>query len=343
MRARTYEAGFTLIELLVATVLLGILIASVGPTIRAAFTYMDGVKRSENTVSNQKLASALLSFARNSNDGSLPAPYTGNGVRYGLFNPNDSSAGAALAMELRNTGVPINAINSDSSVVKNARVYQRVAGLQYSMPFYVSTGSQVILTYDVGVIVQTQCPVADACYSSGIPGDSQALTAANVTTWNAEGTDYAPIAFSTLPEQKNMLRLTTGRVNRLTDKLASEFYVRMRQAAANSTTNFFPRPTNAGAPNLAGLNPVANMGCHDGWYRLNAANVNVLSQLGLEPSEYGSTAWGGSIEYCRDYEPTAVNASTANSAPHYAALRINRNLSLALAPTASAADIVITF
>jgi hypothetical protein len=66
-------------------------------------------------------------------------------------------------------------------------------------------------------------------------------------------------------------------------------------------------------------------------------SVNVLAQLGLGALEYGVTAWGGTIQYCRDYDlidsPTNANA---NAQPHYAALRINKSVSLGSIPDATA-------
>ncbi|ALN21996.1 hypothetical protein DW68_025285 (plasmid) [Ectopseudomonas mendocina S5.2] len=348
MRVGTLEKhssrGFTLIELLIAVAVFGVLIVAITPFISMGFQYRELAKRDEHTLNMQKIAGGIMNYARTSNGGRLPAPYTGGSYKSTIYNSGDTSAaGQALSMELRNTGVPVNAINDDNSAVQNVRVYQRVSGLTQAIPFYFSTGTNVTLTYDVGALVQTKCPLSGAC-NTAIPGDSPTMTAANVTTWAPAGEDYGGIVFSTLPEQKAMLRQTTGRLNRLADKLASEFYTRLRLAAANSTNNFFPLPNNAGAPSYVGRNPVVNMGCHNGWYRLSDANVNVLAQIGLDPSEFGVTAWGGAIEYCQDYEPTASGTSTANTAPHYAALRINRSVSLGAAPTGVLAnDVVITF
>lgn len=338
------SAGFTLYELMLSVVLLGIVIVITGPVVALAFTFMDAAKRDENIVNNQRLAGALMSYARNYNNGRIPPPYTGGKVNSGLYNPADTSVnGTQLAMELRNSGVPASAINTDNQAMKNVRVYRVVSGLSYQVPLYFTTGSKVSLTYDVGALVQTRCPSNNPC-NTGTPGTSSPLTSANLTTWIASGTDYGDVVFSTLPEQKNMLRITVSRLNRLADRLASEFYTRQRLAAANSLTNFFPVPNNSGAPNLGGINPVANMGCHNGWYRLNAANVNVLALLGLDPNEFGVTAWGGPIEYCRDYEPTGTSTATENQSPHFAALRINQDLSSGLPPTGLfGADVVVTF
>lgn len=343
MRKRN-QGGFTLLELAIVIVIFGIILYIVGPVINTAFMFYDASKRNEASYDNQQIAGALLSFARNSNAGKLPVPYTGGIINAGVYNPGDVSAtGTALTSELRNSGVPTSQINTDSTAAKNVKAYRLVSNLSYTIPLYYVTGTQVTLTYDVGAIVQTDCAQSDAC-NTGTPGDSPALTASNIGTWAASGDDYGDVVFSTLPVQKDMLALTTGRLNRLTDRLSSEFYTRQRLAAANSTTNFFPLPTNGGAPNYIGRNPVTNMGCHNGWYPLNSALVNILAQIGLDSSEYGVTAWGGSIEYCQDYDPTAVGTGTANTPPHYAALRINKNLSAGAAPTGVAgSDVVITF
>lgn len=332
------QRGFSLIELLIAVIILGAVFAITGPAINGALTMMEGAKRDEVVLNNQKLAGGMMAFARNSNAGRLPAPYTGGGVFSGLYNPADvTAAGQALSLELRNTGVPVNAINSDSAAVENVKVYRRVADLTYTVPMYFTTGTPVTLVYDIGAITQTNCVKAAPC-NTGTPGSSGVMNATNVTTWVPTLPDYGAVMFSTLPEQKNMLRLTTGRINKLSDRLSSEFYTRMRLAAANSTQNFYPT---AAALNLAGANAATNMGCYDGWYRLNAVNVNVLTQLGLDPAEFGVTAWGGAIDYCRDYAPAGGGANTP---PHYAAIRFNRALSSGAAPTGVLANnVVVTF
>ncbi|MCF6783437.1 type II secretion system protein [Stutzerimonas stutzeri] len=337
------QQGFTLIELMITVSILGAIFAITGPIISSAFTMMEGAKRDEVLLNNQKLAAGMMSYARNSNGGRLPPHYTGNGIRYGLYNPEGN---ADLSLELRNTGVPVNAINTDGSALENVKVYQVVSDLDYVMPFYGTTGAPVTLRYDVGSITQTLCAKSGSC-NTGKPGASAVMSKANnnVASWMPTPPDYGAVVFSTLPEQKEMLRLTVARVNRLSDRLTSEFYTRMRLASADSTSNFYPAPSNSGAPNLSGRNPGTNMGCHDGWYTLSATNVNVLAQMGMDRSEYGVTAWGGPIAYCRDYEPGAASTVNAGKAPHYSALRLARNLSSA-ADTASLPEnqvVIITF
>lgn len=331
------QRGFTLIEVMLGVLILGIIAIVCAQFISMALGLYDNTKRQEVNVYNLRIASALKSFARNSNNGRLPAPYTGNGLFSAVYNPADNStAGQALAYELRNTAVPIAQINSDSSLLKNVKAYRVVQGLSYTVPLYFTTGTPVVVTYDVGTLVQTTCAQGNAC-NTGVPGDSAALTASNAATWDASGADYGAVTFSTLPDQKEMLRMTIGRLNRLTDRLASEFYTRQRLSAADSTSNFYPLPTNSGAPNLSGGD--TSTYCYNGWYRLDATNVNILPQLGLDKSEFGVTAWGGPIEYCQDFDPTLAGA---NKAPHYAALRFNGNLTSANVATA-ASSVIVTF
>ncbi len=334
---KSRQRGFTLVELFIGVLILGIIALVTAQMISMALALYEGTKRAEAQVYNLRLASALKAFARNSNGGRLPTPYTGNGLFSAVYNPEDTSTtGQALAFELRNTSVPLSQINSDSSLLKNVKAYRVVQGLTYTVPLYFTTGTPVTLTYDVGTLVQTTCAQGNAC-NKGIPGDSVALTDANAATWDAGGSDYAAVTFSTLPDQKEMLRMTIGRINRLTDRLASEFYTRQRLSAADSANNFYPLPTNAGAPNLSGGESASF--CYNGWYRLDATNVNILPQLGLDKAEFGVTAWGGPIEYCQDFDPTQAGA---NKAPHYAALRFNKNLTSAGTATATN-SVIVTF
>ena len=341
---RRQSSGFTLIELIIAVVVFGVILVMLAPFMTQFLQLREMENRDRNSLAIQRVSSAITSFARNTNNGRLPTPYSGNGMNSTIFDPNDTSAsGLALSLEMRNSGVVVNSINDDGSISRNVRVYQLVPGLIYTMPYYFQTGTQIALTYDVGAIYQTTCGVQSSCNTS-IPGDSGAFNASNFTTWIPSGNDYAGVVISTLAEQKQMLSMTISRTNTLRDKLSSEFNARLRMAAANSDQNYYPLPTNSGAPNLSGRNPVTNMGCHNGWYKLDAANVNILDSIGLSREEFGSTAWGGSIEYCQDYDPTAPSTATAGLPPHYSALRLNKNLTAAAPPTGViASDLVITF
>ena len=98
---------------------------------------------------------------------------------------------------------------------------------------------------------------------------------------------------------------------------------------------------NGGTLTLGPANATTNMGCRDGWYNLAATNVDILTQLGMDKSEQGVTAWGGVIDFCRDYDPAL--SGTHNSPPHYGALRMNRDATSAVAPTVLSNAVIITF
>lgn len=329
MSAVRSPLGFTLIEVLVAVAVLGVLTLLMAPIFGALVTASANNHDEQARIDNQHIVDAMLAFARTEGGGTLPAPYTGNGYTRTIHNPSDSSTvGIAFRQLLSDTGVSMSAVNDDGTTARNVRVYQRVAGIDRTMPLYFRSGPQVTLSYDYGVIYLTACArTGSTCNPSGtgVPGASPALTASNMTSWAAVAPDVAARFVSTLPAQTAMLTATSRRVDRVRDALLSYYRGRQLTAAATDTTNWFP------GSGMGGANPTGNQGCRDGWYRLDSTTL--LSIVGLAAEEFGSTSWGGRIEYCRDYDPTAVKA--ANAPPHAAALRFNARVSQGGAPDAS--------
>lgn len=333
--------GFTLTELLVTVTVLGLLTAVVAPLLGNYLSARESAYRERATLDNQRIAAALLDFAATQTPrATLPAPYTGAGYTKTVFNPADTSpTGLALQQGLYSTGVSPAAINDDGYQSRRVRVYQVVAGIQHQVPLYYRSGPLVTLSYDYGVLYQTTCQRLDASCNpravTGVPGDSPELKAANFTSWAVAGEDYPATHLSTLPLQMAMLSATAQRVDRIRDKLT--WYLRDRQIAASAgdETNWFP------GTGLGGKDPLLTQGCRDGWYSLLTSNV--LPALGVAPEEYGVTAWGGVIEYCRDFDPDA--SGQPNKPPHYAALRMNRSLSLGVVPDPAlpASNVVLTF
>lgn len=335
------HSGFSLIEMLWVIAIIGIVLS---------LTNMGGITglnaryaTTKKTLDNKNIAAALLQYAKtNTALGTLPAPYTGGGYLSTVFNP----ATSALAQIFRSANIAPSSINDDGTAAQNVRVYQQV-NLTQSTPLDFQNGPLTTLAYQYGEVHLTACAKSNATCNTGIPGPSGTLTGANYQTWTTTGTDSAPEFFSTLPTQKQMLALTSQRLSDLRDKLSGVFHTLQLAAAATDTTNWYPFPYAAGTPatpnpNMAGAAAASTaLGCWDGWYNLNAANVNVLAQLGLSQAQYGTTAWGGQIDYCRDYDPALRGA---NSLPHYAALRIHQAVSQGIAATTIFADdIFITF
>lgn len=329
------ERGFTLIELSIAMVLLGVVTIMVAPYFHMLISAKNQAYAQDQALTNQKISQALLQYAEQSTTlGTLPAPYSAGSLVSTVFDPTDVSATSVQPFLLA-AGLNPQGVNTDLAASQRVRVYQRLTGLTQSVPLYGQSGPAAGLRYELGAVYMTPCPLnnsAPSCNpnpSTGLPGSSPALTAANYRTWTTTGEDLPAVMFSTLPLQKQLLATTRERLDRVRDALSGYFRARLLTAAATDTTNFYPAPT-GGAPVLSGATPANNQGCRDGWYALNAANVNVLAQVGLSAAELGATAWDGRVEYCRDYDPTG--ASGANVPPHYAALRIHASVSQGIAP-----------
>lgn len=312
---RVKQKGFTLVELLISVVILGILMAIVGPMFSTALTFMSSAKKSEVQLNNQKLAAGMLSYARN-NGGQLPAKQ--NNYRLYDEGAEEGTAGYQLYLELTGTGVPTSQINTAGYGVDAVKRYQVVGGLKHTQPLFVNTGDNVTLTYQVGVIYQTDCPKGGGCDGAAIPDHSATgsetgkLTEDNIASWDVKGADHSAIMINTLAEQKVMLRVTIGRLNRLSDRISSHYYAKAR-ASESSGENFF-------AGQAQQETAATTDGCWTAWDNLSSSDT--LTSIGLSRGEYGKTAWNGNVEYCRDYKPTGLGGQP----PFYAALRINRDL-----------------
>lgn len=337
------QAGFTLIELLITVVVIAILAAVFAPIYGSIASAQERASIEKHKLYNVQIGDALISYARNTSAlGVLPAPYTGSGFTKTVMNPADvTPTGIALSQALAQNGVPASETNTDGTAGASVRVYQQVASLTQQVPLYFQSGPVVTLTFQYGAVYMTSCnKVTAACNptaSSGVPGDSPAMTAANYTTWTTAGRDQPAHFVSSLPVQKDMLVTTTQRLDKLRDSFLTFFRSAQITAAAGDATNFYPTSTTS----LAGQTPGTNQGCRDGWYLLTTSTQ--LATIGLSATEFGSTAWGGAIEFCRDYDPTGTKLPDAS--PHYAALRIRANVSSGSAPDAAVAgnNIVLTF
>lgn len=367
------QRGFTLLEMALATAVLGILTLAAVPAMRAMLTAQQNAYVNQQTNINQRIARAMLAHAENEVAGlpigvpvgSLTAPCNNSANRV-FFSPFDGTLCPTSTGSLRNyllqEGVPLHQVALDGTGNRNVRVYQRVAGLSQEAYLFYQGGPKVFLNYDVGVIYTTNCgnwqPCNVSAASSSSPPLSQPvfanettanagavrMTSSNFTTWTPGLRDVGLAYVSTLPLQTKMMRETSDHLNRVRDAFL-RFYESRRLANPASTANHFPRPTDPSAQLAPVALPAGNQGCREGWYGLDTVNVDVLAQIGLGPSvEYGRTAWGASIEYCRDYDPSLT--SPHGTAPHYAAIRIFRYLSDGAQPESGGIDdnnIVISF
>lgn len=344
------QRGMTLIELAVAVSVVGLLSLILGPMINSMMTARAQAYQEKVKLDNQSIVTALLNFtANNTMAGRLPAPYSGSGRALAVYNPADgTAAGIALSTALTQTGLASGEINDDNTAAKHVRVYQLVAGLTRAEPLYFRSGPSVVLTYDYGAVYMTECQVATTTCNptpaTGIPGSSVAMTAGNFSTWTTTGTDGPPTFISSLPIQEQMLAATAARLDKVRDTLTGYLRAQQVTASGGSTTNWFPNQVGlAAAGNQNGQTPGTNSGCRDGWYNLADPSVQVLPAIGMAQAEFGITPWGGTIEYCRDYDP--LGTQLADAPPHYGALRIHASVSLGITPDPSVPgnNIILTF
>lgn len=337
------QAGFSLVELMIGVAVIGVLSILMAPLVRSGVLAMEHAYDQRHRLNNQLIGNALLSFAATSGGGRLPEPYTAGTYRNAVYDPSDASAdGVALSTALSQTGINLVEINDDGKAVANVRVYQLVQDLNTDIPLYFQSGPQVRLTYDFGAVYLTECSRNAAC-NTGIPGSTgTALSSSNFTSWTTSGTDGEPFYISSLPLQKMMLATTVQRLEKVRD--AALGYLRTQQLTASGSdkTNWYPNQLGESLPGSAtGAAPGSNQGCRDGWYNLDDTANLILTTIGLSHQEYGKTAWGGTIQYCRDYDPT--DSQMPDEPPHYAALRMNKAVSLGIAPGAPGDNIVISF
>lgn len=327
--------GFTLLELLVVVVIFGIIMSGV-LSIMPLIEYQQRQAYNEGAYEkNRAVANGILQFA-NEGSGRLPAPVTvtAGGQRYTSVAVSPTAvdtASVSLRAAIQSQSIATNHMFNDGTFAQNVRVYQRVAGLTRNVPFRGISGDIVTITFDVGIVYQTACPALDSCNTAGVlPGASPALTSVNYNTWQAVSPDSQPYFISTFEHQKKLLDLTNDTISVLIRRIQNDFAYRSITSAANDITNWYMRPNNAGAPGPGAItNSTTNEGCYETWYTLGASNVNVLERYGLNKSSYGKTAWGGDIQFCRDYDPSN---SGKNTVPHSAAIRFNRNVTTAAAP-----------
>lgn len=339
------DRGFTLVELTIVVLVVSILFVALTPVYAYLVTSSKNTYSAQQTMNNQNIAMAFMSYAANSTGlGTLPSPYTGSGYTKTIYNPADVTVpGIALTQALTQSGIIPAQINDDGTAGVNVRVFQSVNGLTQQIPLNFLSGPLVILTYQYGAIYMTTCMKSTAScnptVATGVPGISVAMSGANYTTWASTGTDLPAFFVSTLPIQKNMLTTTAQRLDKLRDVMISYLRVQQVNALAGDATNWYPAD---GTDSLQGASAATNQGCHDGWYSMSGSTI-LSTSFDLSSTEFGTTAWGGDIEYCRDYDPT--NAKAANASPHSAAIRINASVSSGIAPdhVVLGNNVVLTF
>lgn len=334
------SGGFTLVELVVSIAVIGIASTMVSLLVNTSSTMWELSRIERADEDNRSRGNALMQYAFEENLSRLPAPYTGGDFTAALADPADATKVNYFAQQ----GLSVTSMNSDESAAKRVAVYQRIVRND-TVSIFGSSGEQVNISYDIGVVYQTECPLLDSTCNpdptTGIPGESIVMTLANQGTWDVTGTDVRPYVFSTYVLQVNAVKETSNRLITVKNALREYFIASRLAGGAGDTTNYYPAPTGSSATDLSGASSAGSEGCEDGWYQLDASSVNVLDIIGLQPKTvYGQTVFGGAIEYCRDFDPAGAGENTT---PHNGALRVNRNLTGSNDPSSLGGNVILSF
>lgn len=325
--ART-QRGFTLFELLIVTIVTGLLGVIWASENGGAFTAAANAHDAEQEALNKRLASVMLDYAASiSPTGDLPAVYTSGSINKAL--PLNDTNLNALLVQAR---IRPSDAQDDGSAGQNVRVYQKASPLNINLPLYTTFGPSMTLTYAEAVIYATQCRRGESCNST--PGASGTFDTTTLTTFVLATPDYGLARFSTLAIQKQKLAQTADTIDLIRTRIQEYYREKQRNALASDTTNFYPRPVP-----IVGSSYKTNDCNNDGWYPLDTTNI--LTQLGLTPTVQGRTAWGGTIFYCADYDPTQTGTAYTDTPPHFAALRILTNPSSGGSATATNATATV--
>lgn len=323
-----HQQGFTLFEMLLTAVMIGV----IGGTLASVFPMLVSLNRVEYELRQKRvnlaIATAIEEWAKVYGSGTvqLPPPFTGtaNSVDYKLaiLDPSATAGSSPELMEfIRRQGVKPDEVLQADGGTPYQRVYQQIANTMFEeVPLFGSSGPRVRLTYRGGVVYTSDCAVP--CTDS-FPGASATITDANRFTWQPADTDTGAAFVSTLSIERVKKTLLAERLRTLTTRMTA--YVNTKTIESlppDIAINHFP-------PNgpTAAAGSINVQGCLGGWYPLS---VTQLAPLGLQASDYATTPWGGQIQYCRDYAP---DGGAADAFPHYAALRINANLTSGADPS----------
>lgn len=294
--------------------------------------------------------------------GTLPLDCSDVGERYGTIENPDPNApcNEQIHPYLIEAGLDPATINFASPRDNRIRVYQKLPALTVQSNLTGVSSAPITLYYDAGVLYTTNCRITESCYLDDMAGlglgyDPEdphklrlkpepeggglwipTIEPLTLPSGGASGVTY----FSTLALQKKLLKTTSDRIVAIKDALQRHFKTEQAKEASATlkySRNFYPNDDELGG----GAFPDA--GCTRPWITLASDESTILKKIGLTPgydldfvptSGYveGLTAWGGTIQYCPDFNPSGF---TPDQAPHTAALRVHQNLSLGENPTST--------
>ncbi|MBE0506262.1 MAG: type II secretion system protein [Marinospirillum sp.] len=351
------QAGFTLIELLVVTMIIGLMAPLISQVISQGLSAKERAYREEQTQTNKQIADAIIGWAGSAG---MTTPFAG--LAPGRLPPPpgggwDITAGTANYLGLRSAieaVVPNDQINTDGTQVGYRRAYQVLPAVgveAFSARLWGSHGPEVALEYDVATLWLSTCDMANtepAC-SGGRPGYSPVLSVNSAAegyyrNYTFDLGDIGPVMLSTLPNQQRNLRVLANQVEAIRNRLLEAFRARATRVTGDQIAANHFLPWDKSALPTADPTLAASQNCAYAWIALDAGIGRIiLGQLGFS-EDRGRSPWGGTIEYCPDYNPDpAWTPADRNQAPHAAALRFNRIVTDGAPPGAPGNNVVVVF
>ena len=314
------QQGFSLWELVIALSIVGAMTVLLGPVFQWYFTTRDNVYKEKQQYINQSIVESYINYAKGSSAlGVLPVPYTGGTWTNSVVQSTDTTLLAYLTQQ----NFPQTEIYHDGTGNKNARVYEQVTGLTQSAPLLVQSGPTVTLDYSMGVVYTSNCGITDGTCIDAIK-TANPYNSGTVNSWVPNTNQTGVATVSNLLVQKSMLMDTANRLDKLREAFITYYKTLQLQSSPSATTNYFPNANGTTGNNTSTLGATVQ-GCWHTWIDLTDVGNSVLETIGLTKEEFSTTAWGGRIEYCRDYDNSA--SPVANTVPNFGALRINKNVS----------------
>lgn len=309
------QHGFTLIEVMLVLVIMGIAASAASGLMNQIAGFYAAERELQDSSDLRAIADAHVKYAAVHNVGALVGAFDSGSCN---SCPIDTSVVELTNYVENRTQRTANASNYDSTSVFNVRGLM-LDPTVYQTSLNLPSAINLVLEYTSGVVVQTNCPKGSTCDTSElwrVPSYTQ-------TGWVPNSVITQSVPFNNLEILQNLASGTIDRVVYVQQKLREYTQEMVISNPADVDSNYLPVSSLPSSPDYTGSNPTSNGGCINGWYDLGSSDVNILSIIGLE-SSYGATLFGGVIEYCTDFDLTAVDASTADTAPHVGALRINR-------------------
>lgn len=326
------QRGFTIIETLAALVLMSIAALAVS----GLANQVSGMYRAERDLDNRAelraIADAHLKYAALHNNGALLGSYTAGSCTDCPIDTTVQELTTYVETRAQRLADAMNYDNSSNRLVRGLMLDENT----YQSTFSTATASNMVLEYRAGVIVQTSCPPGGTCDT----GASWANPIYVQSGWAANPviTDWVP--YSNLEIMQDRAVATIDKLLFLQRKIRDYTQELVISNPSIVDANYLPLPNLPASPDLSGTDPTMQGGCINGWHDLSSADVNVLEIVGVTKT-YGTTIFGAPVEYCADFDLSAVDASSADTAPHVGALRINRFVTTGAAPAASNTDNII--